>query len=75
MTKTYLGDGVYADIVQGMIVLTTENGVDVSNTIFLEPEVYAALQEWVQRITAKPEAPATGSAGILPAGSADTTLP
>jgi len=29
------------------IVLTTENGYEPSNTIVLEPEVYAALEQFV----------------------------
>ena len=49
--KTYLGDSVYAEIDEyGMITLTTENGLpnDPSNTICLEPEVYAQLVKWVK---------------------------
>lgn len=48
--KTYLGDGVYADISDGMIQLTTEDGVRVTNTIFLEPEVYQSLLNFVATI-------------------------
>jgi hypothetical protein len=48
MSKTYLGDSVYADTDSGMIKLTTENGVEVTNTIFLEPEVYNSLVAWVE---------------------------
>ena len=47
--KEYLGDGVYADIEDEMIVLTTENGLSVTNTIYLEPTVWLALKEFVQR--------------------------
>ena len=46
MYKTYLGDSVYAEFMDGgMIKLTTENGYpsDPSNEIFLEPEVFLAL--------------------------------
>lgn len=50
MTKAYLGDSVYADYNQyGQLVLTTENGLGASNTIYLEPEVYRALTEYVDR--------------------------
>ncbi len=47
--KQYLGDSVYAEWNRyGQIVLTTENGDGPpSNTIVLEPEVYAALVEYV----------------------------
>lgn len=41
--RYYLGDGVYLRIEDGQYVLTTENGVSVTNRIVLEPEVYAAL--------------------------------
>lgn len=47
MSKTYLGDGVYADFDGYGIVLTTENGISVTNTIVLEPEVYFALERYV----------------------------
>ena len=42
--KRYLGDAVYAaDHGNGMIVLTTEDGYQATNTIYLEPEVFAEL--------------------------------
>lgn len=42
--KKYLGDAVYFDVDgMGRVVLTTENGVSVSNEIILEPEVLNAL--------------------------------
>jgi len=31
-------------------MLTTEDGIQVTNSIFLEPEVYAALLEYVSRL-------------------------
>ena len=43
MKKQYIGDGVYVAFDGYAIVLTTENGIDVTNTIVLEPEVFAAL--------------------------------
>lgn len=49
MERKYLGDGVYADIEKGMIRLTTENGISVSNEIFLELEVYEALKKFVDK--------------------------
>ncbi len=50
--REYLGDGVYAtyDGGDGTIVLTTENGVDVTNTIVLEPVVMLALMDWLLKI-------------------------
>lgn len=53
--KQYLGDSVYASVEKGMICLTTENGAEPSNTIYLEPEVYAALLRWVQWVKEQPQ--------------------
>ena len=49
MTKEYLGDAVYVEQRDGMLKLTTEDGISTTNTIYLEPEVYAALVAYVQR--------------------------
>ena len=48
MNKTYLGDGVYVEADRGVVTLTTENGVAITNTIILEPEVLDALLRWVE---------------------------
>jgi hypothetical protein len=48
----YLGDGVYADIENGMVKLTTENGYEATNTIFLELPVYEALVKYVEQAKA-----------------------
>jgi|688.fasta_scaffold2269023_2 hypothetical protein len=48
--KDYLGDGVYADFDGFAFVLTTENGVSVTNTIVLEPQVMSALARYTNRI-------------------------
>ena len=45
MSKQYLGDGVYADMERGMIKLTTENGIEATNTIYLDDTVYAEPTE------------------------------
>jgi len=45
--KRYLGDGVYVEFDGFNMVLTTENGVSVSNRIVLEPEVNRAYMEFV----------------------------
>jgi len=51
--KVYLGDGVYAELESGWRVkLTTENGISVTNTIFLDPEVLQALADWLGKINA-----------------------
>jgi hypothetical protein len=47
--KSYLGDGVYADIENGMVKLTVENGIEATDTIFLEDENFEALVAYVER--------------------------
>lgn len=49
MSKEYLGDGVYVDVDELGLILTTENGIDVTNRIVLEEEVYGALLRYVDR--------------------------
>lgn len=43
--RTYLGDGVYAQESNGMILLTTLTG----DRIYLETEVYRSLVEYAHR--------------------------
>ncbi len=53
--KSHLGDGVYVDFDgSGSIVMTTEDGIEVSNTIYLEPEVLRALDEYRKRLNPPP---------------------
>ncbi len=47
--KEYLGDGVYVDHDGVHIVLTTENGIEATNTIYLMADVYTQLQAWAER--------------------------
>ena len=47
MPKQYLGDSVYVELENGMLKLTTENGAGANNTIFMEPQVYEALELFV----------------------------
>ena len=51
--KRYLGDSVYADVERGMVKLTTENGYEPSNTIYLEAQVLEALVAYVEMLGAK----------------------
>lgn len=52
MDKEYLGDGVYIEgFDSGELILTTENGVEVTNSIYLEPEVVTALQTYLRRFS------------------------
>lgn len=41
--QVYLGDGAYYAFDGDGVELTTSNGVTTTNTIYLEPEVIAAL--------------------------------
>lgn len=47
--KNYLGDSVYAEFDGYDVILTTENGVQISNTIVLEPNIIHALVEFISR--------------------------
>lgn len=49
MKKVYLGDSVYGEFDGSGIKLTTEDGVRVSNDIYLEMEVILALQGFIER--------------------------
>ncbi len=50
--KTYIGDSVYAEFDGYGVILTTENGYpdDPRNKIYLEPEVFDSLVEWLKMI-------------------------
>lgn len=55
--KDYLGDSVYADVgtIPGEVILTTENGVEATNTIIMEPSVVKALVRWLKRTGNMPD--------------------
>lgn len=48
--RLYLGDGVYVDFDGWSIILTTEDGVNVTNRIVLEPEVVNALLQFLNKL-------------------------
>ena len=52
MAKRYLGDGAYVDFDGYNLILTTADGVRDTNIIVLEPEVYAALVQYVDDLRA-----------------------
>jgi hypothetical protein len=54
MNKIYLGDGVYVDFDGYQLVLTSEDGISVLNTIYLEPNVYTALIAYVEKLKDRP---------------------
>ena len=49
--KRYIGDAVYVELDPCGIVLTTEDGISVTNRIVLEPEVWQALQDWIKSLS------------------------
>lgn len=49
-SKEYLGDGVYVIKHQFGITLQTENGIEATNIIVMEPEVIEAFQTWLDRV-------------------------
>jgi hypothetical protein len=51
--KRYLGDAVYVERDERGIVLTTEDGIRATNTIVLEPEVIAALEEYLKELRSR----------------------
>ena len=53
--KEYLGDSVYVEIENGMLRLSTNNGLGDSNEIYLEGPVYKALIKYVTRLHQKDE--------------------
>jgi hypothetical protein len=57
MDKDYLGDSVYVEHDGYHLVLTTENGYGPSNRICLDPDVYAALVGYHDRLVARASTP------------------
>ena len=53
--KTYLGDSVYIDEDDGYdrLILTTENGGDPGNTIYLDPVLQARLVDYIVTVLDK----------------------
>lgn len=50
MHKEYLGDGVYAEVVKGMIMISTERGPGYPQFIYIEPETLEALNRYHERM-------------------------
>lgn len=66
MNKQYLGDGVYVKGDGFGLMLTTEDGISATNSIYLEPEVYNSLEAYVKANAAKhqSEPPYQGEPGL-----------
>jgi hypothetical protein len=48
--KRYIGDGAYVDFDGWNLILTAEDGIRATNTIYLEPEVWRQLVEYVANL-------------------------
>lgn len=46
--KEYIGDSVYAEVVDGFLVLTTENGKRPNNKIMLDRNVLLSLESYLE---------------------------
>ena len=53
MDKTYLGDGVYVEVDDCMLRLTTNDGISEDNVIYLEMATYEALKRFVKKLSEK----------------------
>jgi maltose-binding protein MalE len=53
MPKRYLSDGVYVDVDPRGLVLTTENGVSVTNEIVLDEDGVVGLMRYLQDVQQK----------------------
>jgi len=49
--KRYLGDGVYVSYDGYHIVLTTEDGVSVQNTVYLDSDVMVAFKNYIDNLS------------------------
>ena len=55
--RRYLGDGAYVGHDGFGVVLTTENGLAITNQIYLEPNVMIALITWWEHVKEGKRAP------------------
>jgi hypothetical protein len=64
--KVYLGDAVYVEYDGYGLVLTTEDGIRATNTIYLEPEVCQAFSQFIHSLRAPDEHDAKHEPGLWP---------
>lgn len=50
--KQYIGDGAYVAYDGYSLILTAEDGIRATDTIYLEPDVWASLVSYVERLKA-----------------------
>jgi hypothetical protein len=49
VTKTYLGDGAYAEVKDGELILTAENGIRATDRVVLDAHAWLLLVTFVNR--------------------------
>ena len=62
--KRYLGDGLYADWDGQRLIVTAENGIEATDTIYLETETWAALVDYIDGLRAKAGAAQEGKGHV-----------
>lgn len=63
-TKEYIGDGIYVAFDGYMVILTTENGIEVTNRVGIEPREWAKLAKYVEALKSRPTATELGLAAV-----------
>lgn len=51
--KVYLGDGLYANFDGYQVALTAENGICVTNVVYLDPQVARAFEQYLKQLRAE----------------------
>lgn len=52
LAKEYLGDSVYIQIDSvGRIVLTTEDGLSISNTIYIDQTIMRGILDYLEKLS------------------------
>ena len=48
--KDYIGDGIYIEDQGFAVVLTTENGISVQNSVVIEPLEWESIKRYMARV-------------------------
>lgn len=51
--RCYLGDGVYAAWDGQNLILTAENGICATDTIYIDGQVWSALVDYIEQLKVK----------------------
>lgn len=51
--RQYLGDGLYVEWNGERIILSAENGISATDTIYLDGDTWAALVDYIDRLRTK----------------------